>query len=124
MAIKCANSQLDFFGSENNIVQALEKKKVSSNFPQLSPLLIIEARNLQMNSSLTDNFIHMEHDNRLLNLKHIGHTLIYGNHFTLQTYINEELVSYDGMRNPKIQIDEQSKFPSTSRIKFIVFILQ
>ena len=183
MAIKCENNQLDFFGSEYNIVQALVNtglsiqdynsifecphcskhftkktrisyfaslvtsfqatidtqvmptvcticrwkgthfKKVSSSFPQLSPLLFIEAGNLQMSASWIDNYINLEHDNRLLKFKHIGHTMIYGNHFTLKTYLNDELVSYDGIRNPKIQIDEQSKFPSTSRINFIAFIL-
>ena len=183
MAIKCENKQLDFFGSECNIVQALVNtglsiqdyhsifecphcskhftkktrisyfaslvtsfqatidtkvmptvcticrwkgthfKKVSSSFPQLSPLLFIEAGNLQMSVSWIDNYINLEHDNRLLKFKHIGHTMIYGNHFTLKTYLNDELVSYDGIRNPKIQIDEQSKFPSTSRINFIAFIL-
>ena len=173
IAIKCENNQLNFFGSENNIVQALVNtelsiqeyhctfecpqcskhftkktrityfvslitnfqdtidtkvmpkvckicrwndthfKKISSNFPKLSPMLIIEAGNLQMNESLIDEYLNMEHDNELLTFKHIGHTLIYGIHFNLKTYVNEELVSYDGMRHPKIQIEEQSKFPST-----------
>ena len=53
----------------------------------------------------------MDNDNKMLSFKHIGHTLIYENH---KSIVNEQLVSYDGMINPKIQIDDKCKFPDVS----------
>ena len=104
---------------------SMERDTFQKGVKQLSPtfaIVIHRGRKLTDERKI-DNYINFEHDNRLLKFKHIGHTMIYGNHFTLKTYLNDELVSYDGIRNPKIQIDEQSKFPSTSRINFIAFIL-
>ena len=98
-------------------------KNVSKQFHQLSPLLIIEAGNLQIDANMIDNVINMDHGNKMLTFKHIGYTLIYGNHFTLKTFVNQDLVSYDGMRNPKIQINEDSKFPDVRKVNFIAYIL-
>ena len=96
---------------------------MGSTFPQLSPLLFIEAGHLRVEVNDIDPYITLEHEDTILTFKHIGHSLIYGNHFTLQTFINEKLVSYDRIRSPKIQVEEPSKFPEIAKINFIAFNL-
>ena len=98
-------------------------EQVASKFPQLSPLLFIETGNLQVNEYIIDPYIKLKHEQKMLTFRHIGHTLIYGNHFTLKTFLDEQFVSYDGIRNPKIQIELPSKFPESSKINFVAFLL-
>ena len=62
--------------------------------------------NLHVNENNIEASIHLQHNERTLTFRMIGYTLHYGNHFTLKTVIDDQLFSYDGMRDPKLQLEK------------------
>ena len=103
---------------KNVIVMRLDGKIVN-----LSPLLILEVGNLYVAEKSIEKSICLLHDNRPLKFQLVGYTMLAGNHFTLKTYIKDNLYYYDGINNPKILLEEKSQLPGFSKLNFIVFML-
>ena len=80
---------------------------------KLSPLLILEMGNLKVSERDIEKCISLTHNDRLLSFNLIGYTLLFGNHFSLKTYIDDIMYHYDGMRYPKIQVE---KSPHTHKL--------
>ena len=81
---------------KNVIVMRLDGKIVN-----LSPLLILEVGNLYVAEKSIKKSICLLHDNSPLKFQLVGYTMLAGNHFTLKTYIKDNLYYYDGINNPK-----------------------
>ena len=101
------------FNSQTTILSKIKPPKCN-----LSPLLILEMENLDIDEKGRDKRITLLHHGRILNFDLIGYTLLSGNHFTLKP--NSILYYYDGMRTPKIHLAKSSRLPEISIVNFVV----
>ena len=69
------------------------------DFIQLSPLIILELGNLEVFEEKIEKKIQLAHQNKLQYFQLIGYTLLFGNHFTLKTFIGTNCYHYQRRRN-------------------------
>ena len=102
---------------QNDVIQ------FQGDFIQLSPLIILELGNLEVFEEKIEKKIQLAHQNKLQYFQLIGYTLLFGNHFTLKTFIGTNCYHYDGMRKKKILFEEYSNQPRNSKVNFVVYLV-
>ena len=101
---------------QNEVIQ------LQGDFIRLSPLLILELGNLKVLEEKIEEKIHIIHQDKLQHFKLLGYTLLFGNHFTLKTFIGKNRYHYDGMKNKKIISEEDSNQPRNMEVNFAVYL--